>query len=340
MSLVRFPYFIQRHLNTSVYQGRKRKKNYFEGWYIKQVSDDGSFYFAVIPGIALDKTGKGHAFIQLIEGASDHTEYIRYELSDFVFEQNRFSGRIGPNTFKFNGLNLDLTEKGIPFRAQLTFDFPKVDPSWWISPGRVNWYSWVPGMQCYHLVVSPFHHVKGTVQKNGNTYTFSKGHGYIEKDYGKSFPNSWIWLQCNNFGTDEASIMYSEGDVVWAGIKFRGFICTLICNGKSHLFATYTSARVQHLSDKHGLLKIRITSSKYVLDIAARGETGGVLRAPVDGQMRRDIHETLHAEVDLKFSSRRNERLYSGKGFCAGFEMVSSIPVRKYTQNETCAYLK
>ncbi|HBH06362.1 MAG TPA: hypothetical protein DDX92_07145 [Flavobacteriales bacterium] len=322
MSFLKFPYFILRHLNTAVFQGRNQTRNYFEGWYMKQVSDDGSFYFAVIPGIALDKNGNGHAFIQLIEGESDHTEYIRYELSDFDFELNTFRGRIGSNTFRFDGLELDLTEKGIPFQAKLSFDFPKVDPSWWISPGRVNWYSWLPGMQCYHLVVSPFHHVKGTVKLNGNTYTFNKGHGYIEKDYGRSFPNSWIWLQCNNFGMDEASIMYSEGDVVWAGVKFRGFICTLICNGKSYLFATYTTARVRHFSDKNGLLKIRITSSKYVLDISANGDTGGILRAPVDGQMKRDILETLHAEVNIKFCTRQNELIYEGKGTRAGFEVV------------------
>ena len=48
---------------------------------------------------------------------------------------------------------------------------------------------------------------------DGKTIDFTNGIGYIEKDWGKSFPNSWIWMQTNHFKYHNASLMASLSSI-------------------------------------------------------------------------------------------------------------------------------
>ena len=57
--------------------------------------------------------------------------------------------------------------------------------------------------------------------------------GYIEKDWGTSFPNKYFWLQCNDFATGNASIMISVAEIPFLGTKFTGCICSVYLNGKN-----------------------------------------------------------------------------------------------------------
>lgn len=56
------------------------------------------------------------------------------------------------------------------------------------SPGIMGWYAWVPTMECYHGVVSLDHAISGKLMIEDQAHDFNGGRGYIEKDWGKSFP--------------------------------------------------------------------------------------------------------------------------------------------------------
>jgi hypothetical protein len=56
-----------------------------------------------------------------------------------------------------------------------------------------GWYSFMRFMECYHGIIVVDADAEGTV--NGE---FRSGERfYLEKDWGTSFPRSWIWLQSN-----------------------------------------------------------------------------------------------------------------------------------------------
>ena len=63
-------------------------------------------------------------------------------------------------------------------------------PYSWFNPGIMGWYSFVPFMECKHGVVSMFHSLKGGLQIGDRYVDFNDGTGYIEKDWGRSFPES------------------------------------------------------------------------------------------------------------------------------------------------------
>lgn len=51
-------YRLKKRKNPEMFQGNKKKKNYFEGWYFKMVSADDSSIISVIPGVSLSEIRK------------------------------------------------------------------------------------------------------------------------------------------------------------------------------------------------------------------------------------------------------------------------------------------
>lgn len=47
----------------------------------------------------------------------------------------------------------------------------------------------------------------GSITINNKNIAFDNGVGYIEKDWGSSFPKSYIWCQGNNFENSNTSFM-------------------------------------------------------------------------------------------------------------------------------------
>ena len=84
-------YNLKKIWNPDWFQGNLKKKNYFEGWYFKLVNPYNTAAWAVIPGISLGSNEKESSpFIQLINGKTGDSHFIRYKHEDFVFSRKRF----------------------------------------------------------------------------------------------------------------------------------------------------------------------------------------------------------------------------------------------------------
>ena len=233
--------------NPVQFQGAGKKSRYFEGWYFKNVSGNDEHIWSIIPGISIvDKSNK-HAFIQLINGKTAETWYVKFPIEDFSYSQKRFEVAIGKNQFSYDGFQLDINTDEI--KAKGTISFHNLVPlkSTFFNPGIMGWYSFVPFMECYHGLVSMNHDLEGGLTINNQLADFSEGKGYSEKDWGRSMPSAWIWMQTNHFEQDGVSLMLSVAKIPWLGNSFTGFLCVLLLDGKIHRFATYTGAKLDQL---------------------------------------------------------------------------------------------
>src|SRR5512137_2179510 len=97
----------RRLYNPEVFQGNLRKKHYFEGWYFKQVTQDQHHTFSFIPGVSLVENDP-HAFIQIMNGSTGNTDYIRYTLDEFKWDKKRLFLKIGSSTFTSEGIILNI----------------------------------------------------------------------------------------------------------------------------------------------------------------------------------------------------------------------------------------
>ncbi len=111
-------------------------------------------------------------------------------------------------------------------------------------------------MECKHGIVSVNHDLKGSVIVNGNEIDFNNGKGYIEKDWGTSFPEAWLWMQANNFENRNSSFSFSVAKIPWLGKFFIGFIAFLYYNNRFLLFSTYNNSEITEINHTSGTIDL------------------------------------------------------------------------------------
>jgi tocopherol cyclase len=307
----------------AIFQGGNRKHDYYEGWYIKCVSADGSRSFALIPGLAMGSKGKhGHAFIQYIDGKTAETHWYEFPATDFYYSQRRFAVMIGSNYFSSDSVHVDVGEgtERLQVALKLSGLHPwKVKP---LSPGIMGWYRFVPGMETCHGMVSMDHGVEGTIVYGGVSAQMLGARGYIEKDWGSSFPRSYVWMQSNRFERDSVSFMCSIATIPYLGKYFTGFLGFLWVDGKVYRFATYTHAHLRDVQLTENTASFVIEEGKWRIVVQATRRNSGLLKAPQSGEMERRIAESVDAEIGLQLFDRKGKLLFQGKGQEAGLEIV------------------
>ena len=306
------------------FQGSKRLKNYFEGWYFKHVSADRKDVYAIIPGLSLSENDS-HSFIQVLNGLTGEAHYFRYPIESFEASGRDLYIEVGESTFSSNGINLNLDDGKINIRGNLTYGGFNLYPSSKIRPGIMGWYSFVPFMECKHGIVSTGHSISGHIEIAGSIVDFSKGQGYIEKDWGKSFPETWIWLHCNTFNSSDASFTFSVAKIPWMGNYFIGFISYLVFRDSLYNFSTWSKAKIELLEYSDNILNISLLNKTHRLSIQAVNNRPGELKAPVLGSMTRIIKETVDARVRLKLTDLDGNNIYEDEGERGGLELIDSM---------------
>jgi hypothetical protein len=314
----------RRLYNPEVFQGNLRKKHYFEGWYFKQVTKDQSYTFSFIPGVSLVENDP-HAFIQIMNGFTRSTDYIKYPLEEFSWDKRRLFLKIGSSTFTGSGISLNIGSENINLTGQIDFNNIIRYPKSIFSPGIMGWYSFIPFMECNHGIVSVNHDLHGEISVNRNAIDFTGGKGYIEKDWGVSFPEAWIWIQSNNFEEHDTSFSFSIAKIPWMGRFFIGFIAFLYLNKKFYLFSTYNKSSISEINHNKDIIEITVRNSSNILKIKVTRNSFGDLRAPVSGEMSRRIKESTDSEVNLLLLDKYNNPEYQGTGKRVGLEIIEKI---------------
>ena len=307
-----FSQFWRRTMNPAMYHGHGKKPPFFEGWYFKLINATETRRFAFIPGVFL---GEGaHAFVQVLDGNTARSTYHRYNLSEFWASQEHFEVRIGKNYFSQDSLELHIDDELGQVRGNLTFKGTAPWPVSITSPGIMGWYAWVPKMECYHGVLSFDHQIQGNLKVDGHPIDFTGGRGYIEKDWGQSFPAGYIWFQSNHFDTSGTSITASIAVIPWLGSAFRGFIVGLWHQERLYRFATYTGAKTEELTINGEQVHWVLNDGHRRLEMTARRAEGGLLHEPTRSEMLQRVEETMLSTVEIQLTTLAGKQIYSGLG--------------------------
>ncbi len=315
---------LRRLYNPEIFQGNLKKKNYFEGWYFKQVTQDHSYTFSFIPGVSLVEN-EPHAFIQIMNGFTRSTDYIKYPLKEFTWDKRKLFLKVGSSTFTDSGITLDIENETIKLAGKIDFSNVIKYPKTILSPGIMGWYSFIPFMECNHGIVSVNHDLRGGISINGNKIDFTGGKGYIEKDWGVSFPEAWIWIQSNNFKEHDTSFSFSIAKIPWMGKFFIGFIAFLYLHGKFYMFSTYNKSVVSEIKHDREAVEITVRNRMNILNIKVIKNSFEELIAPVSGEMSRTIKESVDSEVHLKLLDKNDNLKYEGSGKNVGLEIIEKI---------------
>lgn len=313
---------LQALFHPDQYQGWGKSRKYFEGWYFKVVNAEESVALAFIPGIAMDENGFKQAFVQVLDGKKRTATYYKFDADTFIPEPRKFELKIGQNFFSNDVMRLNLPT----VTGELHFSDRTTWPNTFYSPGIMGPYSFVPFMECYHGILSMDHRIDGKLLLNGETVDFTNGRGYMEKDWGKSFPSAYFWLQTNHFSQPGISLKASVAKIPWMGSNFIGFIAGVWFHDRLIQFTTYNGSRlVQSFADQQ-VVKLVFENRNYRLEILAHREKSTQLAAPILGLMDGRIEESMTSLIDVQlFEKKSHILLLSDTGRNAGLEVAGTI---------------
>jgi hypothetical protein len=308
------------------YHGHRRRPPFFEGWYFKLVDPSEQHRTAIIPGIFLSEDQDAqHAFIQVLDGSSGDATYHRFPAEEFRAATDSFDVWIGPNHFWREGVELRIADELRQMSGRVEFTDLVGWPVSWRSLGVMGPYGWAPRMECNHGVVSLDHRLQGEMTIAGDEVEFSGGRGYIEKDWGTSFPEGYVWIQSNHFDRVGVSFVGSIAIVPWLFSSFPGFIIGLWLDGRLFRFATYTGAVTRHLRITDESIEWVVADDDHVLSIEAHRTHAGLLLGPTRERMSDRIGETMLADVIVDLRTASGGAVFRGAGRNTGLEAHGAL---------------
>ena len=308
--------------NPDVFQGENYlniTKNYFEGWYFKNTNGKESISF--IPGINMSERDK-KAFIQVI--TNDSSYFINYPINNFKFDTNPFYVQIGSNTFSKNGIHIDIKDdsQNLNICGDIKYSNTKNIHTSLFAPNIMGPFSYIPFMECNHAILSMKNCAQGLININNTKIDFNNSTGYIEKDWGCSFPKSYIWCQGNNFQNSNASFMLSIADIPFKLFTFKGIICICIIDNQEFRFTTYNNTKLLEYDIHEHSLNITLKKGSYCLNLKSSYNSGLRLSAPVKGKMSKDIFESISSSIIVTLK-KDNAVIFSDISTNCGLEIVN-----------------
>lgn len=319
--------WMEKIKNPIVFQGERRRRDYFEGWYYKLVTKDWDDALSLIPGISLFREDP-HCFVQYIlvrtskKKKTTKTGYLRFDHSDFLYNHHPFRICVADNAFTETSLSINLKDHSQSLNGDIAFGpFTQIKKTFLI-PNIMGPFAYLSHMECYHGVISMNHELNGSIRVDEDIISFDGGKGYIEKDWGRSFPKKYLWIQCNHFHEKETSLMCSIAEIPLFGGSFQGFLCNLVLGGIEYRFATYKGSRMRILNTTRDHIRVQFEdwNTCFVLE-ATLGDTGELMAPQMSG-MKKTIKEGMTGQVIFTLQNKKTNQMKRDDSYMAGIEIV------------------
>jgi hypothetical protein len=317
---------MNNYFNKLKFQGKRNlnNQNYFEGWYFKQVSENGDTIISFIPGVSITKDDS-HAFVQSIYKDANgklNSHYFKYGIDEFRCTEKPFCIQIGDCIFTESEISIQLEDEDNIIEGAIKFGQLKDLKRTILQPNIMGIFSYIPRLECNHEIISMDHKLNGEISINGNATNYTDGKGYIEKDWGTSFPEKYIWIQSNHFLQDDVSVCCSIASVPILGKKIEGFFCNITIGEEEYRFATYNRSKVHVRKKSKDCLEIIIKNNKYKLLIKGEMLGSETLIAPEQGGMLNTIKEGLTGKIKIVMKDKEGKILLNSSSDYMGIEVV------------------
>lgn len=315
----RFNTYQWNRKNVDLGRSVEKNKQWFEWWYYKMVLPDSgeSFYFVygVVNPADHSKKFKGtRAYL----GMGDFTEKINFEqeysIDDFEASYDRTYVRVGDSEATDKHLQGELIDKdGELYRWDIA-----IHKKWAFNAEgfilgtnmtNIEWYPAQADAVC-----------SGTIESKGKLYHLNEVPCYQDRNWGKSFPNWWVWIVSNHFkGHPHAALAIGGGEPKVWGINFKksGVGLGLKYKGKVYDFRPNNFDRMK-LDISYGKWHVEANDKRYkvIVDAFAPKERFMDLQFMTPNGVVFHDYETLTGNLVVK--------LYKKKGLFK-WELVDTL---------------
>jgi hypothetical protein len=299
------------------FHGKKKRLHFFEGWYFKQ--QEGEETISFIPGIQMDENECKLAFIQVIMKEKSH--YFTFPINKFYANQDILFIRIDKNLFTRKGIYIDISQvnsrnEKVCIKGHFNYG----------SLTKVN-YSIMGPLQylplpCKHGVISMRHQVDGSMQLDEKSIVMSHGIGYLETDYGTSFPRNYLWTQANATRVQAPQIFATIVTLPICKQEVLGCVAVIIYQGKQYRLATYLGAKILIVKESLAIIQQGRWTLCIHMDKERRAQE---LLAPCKGELSRKIKEDVKCVVRYSLYCGRR-KVFDWTTRNASVEFVTNQP--------------
>lgn len=279
-----------------VFRKKDSKQPYFEGYYFKFINKQKEIVI-LIAGISISKSEK-YSFIQVASNYSEKVSLFKFPLSELAAAEDHFEFRIGKNLFSQNRISFDLGD----INGEITLTNNVNWKRSFLNPNIMGFLSFIPRVECKHDVITINTEVQGEINLPEHNVQFDKGDGYIEKNWGSSFPKKYMWLHANQFKNKELSLQFAIAKPKWFFLRPQVYI-GYVMNGKIIHFATHRLCLVK-IQDHKSHTLVKIQKLRRTILIKIKNESPVSLIGPKKGGLNNSIHEYLKSDIELIVSKK------------------------------------
>jgi tocopherol cyclase len=162
----------------------------------------------------------------------------------------------------------------------------------------------------------------GAIDWNGKIYEFTNAPAYSEKNWGRSFPQKWFWINCNSFSnvSDLAlTAVAGKRQVLW-WMESPGLI-GLHYQNKFYEFVPWNS-QISWQIQPWGEWKMQAYNSKYYVEILGLTEDGGSLvRVPTKNGLAFRCRDTMKGKLSIELREDTGKTIVKAYSSLAGLEI-------------------
>jgi tocopherol cyclase len=161
----------------------------------------------------------------------------------------------------------------------------------------------------------------GWIEWQNHRYEFTEAPAYAEKNWGRSFPQKWFWLNCQYFD-DEADLALTAGggrrrvldrleEVAMIGIH---------CRGQFYEFVPW-NAQVHWQITPWGEWQMQATNQDFQVEITGTTDLPGTMvQVPTEQGLASCCRDTMRGLLYLKICDRQGSTIVSANSSMAGLE--------------------
>jgi tocopherol cyclase len=162
----------------------------------------------------------------------------------------------------------------------------------------------------------------GWIEWQGQRYEFDRAPAYSEKNWGRSFPQKWFWLNCNSFsetvglavtaGGGRRKVLWTTEEVAMVGIHDQG---------RFYEFVPW-NAQIEWQIQPWGEWRIQATSSDFQVELIGTTDLAGTMvSTPTEQGLAICCRDTLQGLLSIDLRTRQGEQIILANSNVAGLEV-------------------
>ncbi len=194
-----------------------------------------------------------------------------------------------------------------------------------LQEATAGWLSYLPIFEPGWQILMAHGLATGWIEWQGKRYEFNQAPAYSEKNWGRSFPLKWFWLNCNSFsetvglavtaGGGRRKVLWATEEVAMVGIHYRD---------RFYEFVPWNS-QINWQIKPWGEWRIQATNGDFQVElIGTTNLNGTMVNTPTERGLVMCCRDTLKGLLSIDLRTRQGEIIVAATSNVAGLEVGGS----------------